>query len=161
MLFSKATGYGIRAMVYLAGQPGNQPCGLKEIAEQEKIPPVFLRKVLGELCHRRLLLSVKGIHGGYMLGRPPEAITVWDVIRSLEAGQDFDSCILGCGVCNPEHPCVLHSDWQRLREELMISWQVKTISELASLQSEVPPRPTSEQARRTTDGERQEVTSRP
>jgi Rrf2 family protein len=132
MILSKATGYGIRALVYLASQPGKRLCGLEEIASSEQIPPVFLRKVLGELRRHRLLRSVKGIHGGYALARPAESITLWDVIESLGATADFELCILGCGYCSATDPCPLHRDWQRLREELIEGWRLKTIDDLTA-----------------------------
>ena len=91
MIFSKATGYGIRALAFLASQPTHGLCGLSEIAGHEKIPPVYLRKILGELRRHRLLRSVKGIHGGYELARPPESITLWDVFRVLEPDPYIDT----------------------------------------------------------------------
>src|SRR5689334_9083728 len=97
MLVSKTTGYGIRALVYLAGQPPSSLCRLQEGAESERIPPVYLRKVLGALRRRRLLRSVKGIHGGYELSRPAETITLWEVFRVLEPDPYLDACILGPG----------------------------------------------------------------
>ena len=138
MIFSKATGYGIRALVYLARRPENRLCGLEEIASSEQIPPVFLRKVLGDLRRRRLLRSVKGIHGGYALARSAESITLWEVIDSPGAGADFDLCILGCGTCSSDDPCPLHLDWQKLRDELVRAWQLKTISDIATASKTEP-----------------------
>lgn len=132
MIFSKATGYGIRALAYLARNPAAGLCGLQEIARQEHIPPVYLRKVLGELRRHRLLHSVKGIHGGYELARPAQSITLWDVFRVLEPDPYLDSCILGQGQCNHESSCPLHDDWQRVRNELVGLMQTKTISEVAA-----------------------------
>ncbi len=133
---SKATGYGIRALAYLAAKPSNSLCGILEIAAHENIPPVYLRKVLGELRRHRLLRSVKGIHGGYELARPAETITLWEVFRLLEPDPYVDSCPLGRGACNGSNPCALHTDWQRLREEMVRLLQNKTISEIAA---ESPP----------------------
>ena len=132
MILSKATGYGIRALVYLARHPKNELCGLEEIARSEQIPPVFLRKVLGELRRHRLLRSLKGIHGGYALARSAESITLWEVIQSLGASAEFDLCILGCGYCSSDDPCPLHQEWQGLRQQILHSWQEKTISEIAA-----------------------------
>jgi Rrf2 family protein len=131
MIFSKATGYGIRALAYLARNPDSGLCGLQEIAEHENIPPVYLRKVLGELRRHRLLHSVKGIHGGYELARPADTITLWEVFRVLEPDPYVDACLLGCGQCNPESSCALHEDWQKVRSGLVGLMQTKTISELA------------------------------
>jgi len=128
MILSKATGYGILALAYLANQPRNRRCGLEEIATHEQIPPVFLRKVLGELRRHRLLRSIKGIHGGYELNRPPETITLWEVVQSLEHDPDFDTCVLGRGSCCSEVPCPFHDDWQKVREAWITLLKSKTIS---------------------------------
>ena len=132
MIFSKATGYGIRALAYLARQREGGLCGLQEIAEHEHIPPIYLRKVLGELRRHRLLRSVKGIHGGYELARSAETITLWEVFRVLEPDPYLDACVLGRGLCNHEASCALHDDWQRVRNELVLLMQTKTISEIAA-----------------------------
>jgi Rrf2 family iron-sulfur cluster assembly transcriptional regulator len=132
MILSKATGYGILALAYLSKQPKKKLCGLEEIASHEGIPPVFLRKVLGELRRHRLVRSVKGIHGGYELARIPQAITLWDVVRLLDTDPDLDLCVLGRGVCSPETACPLHEDWNKVREEWVKMLQSKTISELGT-----------------------------
>ena len=131
MIFSKATGYGIRALAYLARHTESGLCGLQEIAEHEQIPPVYLRKVLGELRRHRLLRSVKGIHGGYELARPAQTITLWEVFRVLEPDPHLDACVLGRGQCDPESSCALHEDWQSVRNDLVRLLESKTISGLA------------------------------
>jgi Rrf2 family protein len=131
MMFSKTTAYGIRALAYLANHQ-HGPCGLQQIVEHEKIPPVYLRKVLGELRRHRLLRSVKGIHGGYELARPPETITLWEVFRVLDPDPYLDMCILGHAQCGYESLCALHEDWQKLRSDLVRLLKGKTISEVAA-----------------------------
>lgn len=132
MIFSKATGYGIRALAYIASQPEHRLIGLQEIAEHEDIPPAYLRKVLGELRRHRLLRSVKGIHGGYELGRAPGAITLWEVFKVLEPDPYMDMCILGNQICAPETSCAFHDDWQRVRKQLVSLLETRTISEAAA-----------------------------
>jgi Rrf2 family protein len=132
MIFSKATGYGIKALAYMASQPTHGLFGLQEIAEHEGIPPAYLRKVLGELRRHRFLRSVKGIHGGYGLGRAPEEITLWDVFILLEGEPYMDTCILGNKVCSPESACAFHDDWQRVRNELIALLHSRTIAEAAA-----------------------------
>jgi Rrf2 family protein len=132
MIFSKTTSYGIRALAYIASQPEQRLCGLLEIAQHEGIPAAYLRKVLGELRRHRLLRSVKGIHGGYELGRPAESITLWEVFKVLEPDPYMDMCILGNKVCAPESSCAFHEDWQRVRKELVSLLETRTISEAAA-----------------------------
>ena len=116
----------------MASQPEHGLFGLQEIAEHEDIPPAYLRKVLGELRRHRLLRSTKGIHGGYGLGRAPEAITLWEVFSVLEADPYMDVCILGNKVCSPESSCAFHEDWQRIRKEMVALLQNRTIAEAAA-----------------------------
>jgi Rrf2 family protein len=132
MIFSKATGYGIRALAYMASQPEHGLFGLQEIAEHESIPPAYLRKVLGELRRHRFLRSVKGIHGGYELGRAAETITLWEVFSLLEPDPYLDMCILGNKVCSPESSCAFHDDWQRVQKDLVALLQTRTIAEAAA-----------------------------
>ena len=132
MIFSKATGYGIRALAYIASQPEHRLCGLQEIADHEEIPQAYLRKVLGELRRHRLLRSVKGIHGGYELTRSPETISLWEVFSVLEPDPYMDTCLLKNKVCTPESTCAFHDDWQMIRKELVTLLQTRTISEAAA-----------------------------
>ena len=132
MIFSKATGYGIRALAYIASQPEHRLCGLQEIAEHEDIPPAYLRKILGELRRHRFLRSVKGIHGGYELVRAPEAITLWDVFSVVEPDPYMDMCLVGNKVCSPESPCAFHDDWQKVQKEIVALLQERTIAEAAA-----------------------------
>ena len=133
MIFSKATSYGIRALAYIAGRSEHRLCGLQEIAEHEDIPPAYLRKILGELRRHRLLRSVKGIHGGYELGRDPGAITLWEVFKVLEPDPYMDTCILGNKVCGPESACAFHEDWQRVRKDLVSLLETRTIFDAAAV----------------------------
>lgn len=130
MIFSKATSYGIRALAYLASRPNGKSSGLREIAEHEKIPPVFLRKVLGELRRHRMIHSAKGIYGGYDLAQPAEAISLWDVVQLLEPDPFWDTCILGHDLCAPDAACPLHNEWQKVRQEMVELLQSKKISQV-------------------------------
>ena len=132
MILSKTTSYGIRALAYIASQPEPRLLGLQEIAAHENTPPAYLRKILGELRRHRLLRSVKGIHGGYELGRSAEEITLWEVFKVLEPDPYMDTCILGNRVCSPDAACAFHNDWQKVRKELVALLETRTISEAAA-----------------------------
>ncbi|HVK38674.1 MAG TPA: Rrf2 family transcriptional regulator [Candidatus Kapabacteria bacterium] len=131
MILSKSTGYGIRALAFLARRTDGRPSLVHEIAEHEGIPPVFLQKILGELRRHRMLRSAKGIHGGYELERPAEEITLWEIFSLLEPDPHLDTCILGRGICRPENACGLHADWQRIRHDLVGVLQQTTLAHFA------------------------------
>jgi Rrf2 family protein len=131
MILSKTTGYGVKALAYLAGKDDSMVCGLHEIAETECIPPIYLRKVLGELRRHRLLRSVKGVHGGYALSRDPGSITVLEVNEILAPDPYFDECILGFGTCDPSRGCALHDEWQNILRDYIQLLETTTIAQIA------------------------------
>jgi Rrf2 family protein len=131
MILSKTTGYGIRALAYIAARSG-RPCQLQEIAESEAIPKVFLQKILGELRRHRILRSATGIHGGYELERQPNDVTLFEVFSLLDSNPHLDTCILGRGLCHPENACGLHREWQRMRDKLVDVLKGTTIERFMS-----------------------------
>ena len=132
MLFSKTTGYAIRALVYLARQEASCLCGLQEIAAEEEIPPAYLGKILGDLRKHRLLHSVKGINGGYELSKAADSITLWDVVFIMDPLTNCNRCILGLNNCDDQNPCALHSSWVPVKDELVEMLQTKTIGQIAA-----------------------------
>jgi len=137
MVFSKATGYGIRALAYLARHSGERPCGLREIADAEHIPALYLSKLLSDLRRQRLIRSTRGIHGGYELARPAEEITLWEVFNILEPDPHLDTCILGRDECDIETDCPLHPEWSEMRRELIRFFQGRTIVNIAAVTANV------------------------
>ncbi|MEV8628775.1 Rrf2 family transcriptional regulator [Streptomyces sp. NPDC051079] len=83
MRISARTDYAIRAMAELAGDQ-DRPLKAEDIAGRQDIPVRFLFVVLSDLRQARLVSSVRGPDGGYALTRPPEEITVADVIRAMD-----------------------------------------------------------------------------
>lgn len=85
MRLSKRGEYGLKAMIQLASE-GPQPHRLpiKEIAEHEQIPIKFLEQILLTLKNAGLLGSRAGVGGGYYLARPPDEITLGQIVRTLD-----------------------------------------------------------------------------
>jgi Rrf2 family protein len=75
--------YAVRAAVELASAESGPMKG-ELIAQAQDIPLKFLENILGELKHAGLVRSQRGTEGGYWLGRPPEEITIADIIRAVE-----------------------------------------------------------------------------
>jgi Rrf2 family protein len=83
MRISAKADYAVRAAVELATR-GAGPSKGELIADAQDIPLKFLENILGELRHAGLVRSQRGTEGGYWLARPPEEITIADVIRAVE-----------------------------------------------------------------------------
>ena len=83
MRISAKADYAVRAAVEMAAA-GDDPVKGERIAEAQDIPLQFLEHILLELKHARLVRAKRGAHGGYWLDRPPEEITLANVIRAVE-----------------------------------------------------------------------------
>ena len=83
MRISAKADYAVRAAVELAASADGPTKG-DAIAQSQGIPLKFLENILGDLRQAGLVRSQRGSDGGYWLNRPPEEITVADVIRAVE-----------------------------------------------------------------------------
>lgn len=85
MPFSARTAYGLVALLELAGvHSSGDVLQRGEIARRQGIPERYLEEMLTSLRRGGLLRSLRGPRGGYQLARPPEKVTVADVVACLE-----------------------------------------------------------------------------
>ncbi len=93
MKISRKGEYALKAMVCLSLNYDRGPVRIKEIAEKEKIPKKFLELILLELKKAGLLQSRRGAGGGYSLIKPPEKISLAQVIRIVDGPLAPISCV--------------------------------------------------------------------
>ena len=87
LITQKKKQYAIRAIFELAKHMGKGPRKISDIAKAQEIPVRFLEVILGQLKGSGFVKSKRGFYGGYTLVRPPNEITVGDVLRFM-SGQD-------------------------------------------------------------------------
>ncbi len=95
MKYTTKTEYGLNCLIYMARHGGLQPITIKEIAAAEKYSPTYIEKILQNLRAAKIVSAQHGNHGGYVLAKKPEEITLKEVIEALEGGT-FDV------FCEPE-----------------------------------------------------------
>ncbi len=86
MKISKKTEYALKAMIELSKdfERGVNATQINDIADREDIPPRFLEQILLRLKNSGLLLSKRGLGGGYALSRPPQHIHLGDIVKEIE-----------------------------------------------------------------------------
>lgn len=84
--FNSKLRYALCAAVDLAMQPPAEACQSREIAARQGIPGPYLDQILASLKSAGIVRSIRGAGGGYNLARPPERISVGDVVRALMRG---------------------------------------------------------------------------
>lgn len=76
--------YAVRALAELARSGGGGPVPIGELARRRDIPVQFLEGLFASLRRAGVLQSQRGVRGGYSFARPPEDITVLEVVELLE-----------------------------------------------------------------------------
>jgi Rrf2 family transcriptional regulator, cysteine metabolism repressor len=84
LAISSKSPYAVRALSELARTGGSAPVPIGEIARRRDIPVQFLEGLFATLRRAGILQSQRGVKGGYTFARPPEEITVLEVVESLE-----------------------------------------------------------------------------
>jgi Rrf2 family protein len=130
MPLSQATRYGIRAVLYLAEQPGERPLISRQIAKALRVPEPFLAKILQQLSKRGVLRSFKGRGGGFVLARSASQVHLGEVVEAVEGAEFGEKCILGLDACSAEDPCPLHAQWHRFKTEMLEVMRLQSIEEV-------------------------------
>ena len=132
MLFSKSCEYAIQALLYLAHkEEEGQPVFLREISDSLRIPHHFLNKVLQQLTREGILVSLRGVAGGFSLGRHGSEITLGDVVKAIDGDQFLGECVLGFPGCADKTPCPVHDQWKRAKQIILNIMSTKSVAELS------------------------------
>lgn len=77
--------YTCRILCELARRyDGGEPVRIDDLSEVESVPANFLAQILGELKNAKLVVSRRGVQGGFLLARAPDQITLFDIVQAIE-----------------------------------------------------------------------------
>jgi len=122
--------YGLRAMLQIATCYGGGPTPISAIAQRQEISSKYLEQVVGALRKQNLILSHKGVRGGYTLARPPAEITLWDIINALDPHLTLVDCVSEPAACHRSPDCQARTIWSLLSERLREFWCQYTLEDL-------------------------------
>jgi Rrf2 family protein len=118
--------YAARALLSLALHGSERPTSVKEIAERTNLPQPYLEQILLAVKGAGLVLSKRGVGGGYVLAREPERITLAQIIDAVEGPQlPLDE--------HPDHcegHCVLQEVWVCVSDETRRMLERFTLADL-------------------------------
>lgn len=92
-MISQTVEYALRAMVVLANQPDTSQTG-QSIAAQAQLPTDYLQKILQALNRAGLVAAQRGKHGGFTLTRPPDELTILDIVNAVDPIRRIEYCPL-------------------------------------------------------------------
>jgi Rrf2 family protein len=107
--------YALKAVLDLALHYGGAPVTIHEVAKHIDAPVKFLEQVLLDLKRGGFIESRRGKVGGYLLSKPPEAITIGEVIRFMDGPIEPIACVKeGYSKCGDIYKCAFRGIWKKV-----------------------------------------------
>ncbi len=132
MHLTRQSDYGVRAVLHLAGLPYGDIVQTREIAAQEDIPAKYLPSIIRTLARAGLIRTMRGNQGGVMLARPPEEITLREVIEAIEGPIVLVQCMKGPRQCIHEKECSFLPVCEDIQHMMVGQLEGTTFADLAA-----------------------------
>lgn len=131
-MFSRSCEYALQAILYITiHSDKNKAVGLKQIAQQQKIPLHYLSKILQQLVKQKVLISIKGPNGGFKLSKPSSKFKLIQIVEIVDGTDIFDRCGIGLKKCSDKNPCPIHFSFKEIKNTIRQILEEKTLSQLA------------------------------
>lgn len=135
-MLSKTAEYALRAVVWLARQPGRAESA-DHLAEVTKVPRRYLHKVLQDLVHAGIVRSQSGPGGGYALDKRPEEVSILDVVNAVAPLERIRECPLG--LSSHTSLCPLHKELDKAYAATEQAFARVTLAKLTRSTSPIVP----------------------
>ena len=112
--------YAVMAMADLASNKSLNPISLKEISLRQNISLAYLEQIFIKLKDKKLVKSIRGATGGYILDKPASEIKLSNIIFAV----DEEVRMLNCkkqskkGCTNKTTKCITHNLWDHLDQHI-------------------------------------------
>ena len=134
---TRLTDYGILLLTTFARGDGRQRSA-RELSSEARLPLPTVSKLLKVLARSGLLEAHRGVKGGFTLARPPERITVAEVIDALEGPIGMTECSTHDPDCGIERTCITRSHWMKINQAVLGALRGITLAEMARPMGEAP-----------------------
>ena len=136
-MLSNTCKYAIRALIYLGKyHVDGEKIGIKKISGDLDIPTPFLGKILQNLVKQKILVSTKGPNGGFGLGKQPQDISLYDIVKAIDGEDFFTNCLISLEPCSSHNKkgktCAVHNAFSEVRGKLMEFYSQTTIETIIS-----------------------------
>lgn len=126
--------YGTRLMLNLAQHHGNgtRAIILKNISDEEGISIRYLEQIIIPLKINRLVKSIRGAGGGYILGRDPADIKLSEILHALEGNCCLVECAEDPDYCEKIDTCPTFEIWKGATEMLKAYFDRITLKDIVA-----------------------------
>lgn len=119
MQITRQADYAVRAMIYLSQIGPQNRASTSQIAQEKKIPPSFLAKIVSQLSVAGLLQTSRGARGGVSLAKDPGMISLLDVVEAIDGPILLNECVGEDGSCSFGSTCPMKPVWCDAQKELV------------------------------------------
>jgi Rrf2 family protein len=126
--------YGVRLMQDLAIHYGEGPILLRDIAQRQEISEKYLWQIINPLKTAGLVNSLRGAHGGYILGKAPEAISLKEILQVLEGSLCLVECVDNPSLCERAPSCISRDIWEEASKNMQQTLEDTTLAAMVARQ---------------------------
>ena len=130
MQITRQADYAVRAVLYLANLGTSERAATSTVAEEQRIPPSFLAKIISQLSIAGLLHTSRGARGGVTLAREPQDISLLEVIEAIDGPIQLNECVGNDSLCSFDDDCPLRPVWSEAQNELVSRLKKTNFSQL-------------------------------
>jgi Rrf2 family iron-sulfur cluster assembly transcriptional regulator len=128
--------YALRCILNIASHGKEGPVSIGRIAQDEQLPLDYIEQLLMKLRRKKLIKSIRGARGGYLLNRKAAAVSVKDVLEAVE-GEAFEVICsrkkkTKKNKCDGSKGCALKDVWFHLKNQIESYLKDITIEALLS-----------------------------
>lgn len=130
-MLSKTCKTAIKAVIYLCSKFDiKENAGIKEIAEFIDASEHTVGKILQTLVKQNVIKSLKGPTGGFYISEEQKKQPIINIVEAIDGKQIFVSCGLGLSQCSAKHPCPIHDEYKKVREQMEKLFREKNVQNL-------------------------------
>jgi Rrf2 family protein len=130
MKLSTRSRYGTRLMLDMAQHYREGPIHLGDIAKRQDVSVKYLEQIIIPLKKAHYIESLRGSKGGHILTKPPEEITVGEIVALLEEGSGLVACAQDTTVCERAGICPTRLLWKEAYEAMFDRLEAITLADL-------------------------------
>ena len=133
--------YGLRILLDLTINGGPEPRLMRDIATSQQLSEKYISRLMVDLRKARLVKSIRGAKGGYILGQFPENITLLEIVETMEGRINVVDCVHAPEACPKTDQCTVTRTWAAINNQIRDVLAKVTLKEIADkhIESGAPP----------------------
>lgn len=132
MRFTQSVDMALHALWYMARNKSHEPIQIKDLAKCVHASETYLARVMHWLTKSNILKSIRGKNGGFVFKRPPEEITVADVVMAIDTDAAQYTCLWEERGCEMQDGCALVHLFHEAQQSMLSVLRRMTIADIAN-----------------------------